>query len=110
MSKTRNEQARDSMRKLHERRKAQGICIWCSGMIDDTKYSMCARCRAKSREDGARYRAKAKELHNKIFVQPEEERIIPEDHKCWTCEWSRFEGDRFFCPFAEGTCAKEGTL
>lgn len=110
MSKTRNEQARECMRRLHDSRKAQGICIRCSGLIDNVQYCICERCRAKEREEKARYREKAKELHKKIFVWPEDEQAISEDHKCFTCEWSRFEGDRFFCPFAEGTCVKERNI
>ena len=103
----RNGQARESMRKLHDRRRAMGICIYCSGMIDAPQYSLCEKCRAKKREENAIYRESLRKLHEKCFEPiPEEEKRIPEDHKCWTCVWSRFEGDRFFCPII-GTCVKE---
>jgi hypothetical protein len=45
--------------------------------------------------------------------EPEKPKVMPEirkNHKCWYCEWRKFEGDRFFCPFAEGTCVKDGTV
>lgn len=32
------------------------------------------------------------------------------DHKCWGCEWGRFESDRFFCLFIKGSCAKTKTI
>lgn len=110
MSETRREKARECMRKLHEKRKAMGICVLCSGMIDNTKYSLCASCRVKKREQNAAYKEMKevrKLLHEKLFAFPQEEKIIPEDHKCWTCVWSKFEGDRFFCPFPLGICEKE---
>lgn len=43
-------------------------------------------------------------------ITPEKNMVLPEirkNHKCWYCEWGKFEGDRFFCPFIAGTCVKE---
>lgn len=28
------------------------------------------------------------------------------DHYCMGCMWGRYEGDRFFCLFVEGSCAR----
>lgn len=106
--KNRSEYMRNLMRELHDKRHAMGLCIYCSCIIDNVEYKTCAACRAKSREATARHR-------EMIKVQAEQERamrkasepLVPTDHKCWTCEWSRLEGDRFFCPFIEGSCVKE---
>lgn len=100
---------RERMRELHNKRHAMGLCIYCSCMIDNSQYRTCSVCRAKSREKTAKHRREKKEMeakHNEVHHV----KSIPPDHKCWKCEWRRFEGDRFFCPFAEGTCAKEGTV
>ena len=33
------------------------------------------------------------------------------DHYCMGCPWGRYEGDRFFCPFVTGSCARlRGTV
>ena len=106
MSEERDERARERMRRLHEQRKAMGICVRCSGMIDNPQYAMCSKCLAKRREESANYRDKLKKLREKCEVVVPETEEISEDHKCWTCVWSRFEGDRFFCPLV-GTCVKD---
>lgn len=82
-----------------------GLCCKCGGLRLEPAYKWCAECRSKNREKKLRY------LYGN-FPEPSkvEKRSVPSDHKCWTCEWSRYEDDRFFCPFVEGTCAKEGTL
>lgn len=110
MSGTHNEQARESMRKLHERRVKMGICIRCSGLIDDPRYNTCARCRAEKREINARYRAEKKALKEQREAPAKtisEKQPIPEGHKCLWCVWGRFLEDRFFCPFPVGVCVKE---
>lgn len=106
MSESRKEQARESMRKLHEMRRAMGICIQCSGMIDDVQYAICARCREKKREANARYRENMKKLHEKCVPIEPEEKIVPEDHKCWTCVWGKYVGTGFYCPLV-GKCVKD---
>jgi hypothetical protein len=82
-----------------------GLCSNCGGLRLEPAYKTCARCRANDREK--RLKAKYSEFEVQKNIG---ERTIKSDHKCWACEWGRFEGDRFFCPFAEGTCAKEGTI
>lgn len=106
---------RERKRALHEKRQAMGLCIRCSGLIDNPEYKTCYACRAKIRDSMAEYRQKTKEseeLRRKLQLEELKRRAsgvdIPADHKCWTCVWSRFEGDRFFCPFVIGTCIKEG--
>lgn len=101
-------------RELHAKRTAMGLCIYCSCMIDNPEYKTCSACRAKMRESMAEFRQRTKEMEEvrkklqvKELKRKQSGEGIPADHKCWTCEWSRFEGDRFFCPFAEGTCVKE---
>ena len=108
MSEARKEKSRECMRKLHDKRRAMGICIYCSGMIDDPQYSFCARCREKKREKNAKYREYLHKLHNMSEeTAPNPPKEVPSNHKCWTCVWSRFEGDRFSCPFPEGICEKD---
>lgn len=88
----------------HEQWERMGLCTNCGGLRLDLEYRMCAKCRAKERE---RKRA----LYAKDMPVDEKPRIMPEirkNHKCWYCEWRRFEQDRFFCPFVEGTCMKDG--
>lgn len=84
-----------------------GLCTNCGGLKLEPKFNTCAKCREKSRE-------KMRRLYAKDNVpEPVKLKIAPEirkDHKCWYCEWKKFEGDRFFCPFAEGTCVKDGTV
>lgn len=106
MNESRNEQARESMRKLHERRRAMGICIYCSCMIDDPKYRLCEKCRAKKREGNANYRESLRKLHEKCSVPIKEEKAVPEDHKCWNCVWGEYVGTGFFCPLV-GACVKD---
>ena len=106
MSDSRNEQARETMRKLRDKRMAMGICILCSGMIDDTQYIICSRCRAKKREENAKYRENLKKLHEKCVPIEPEKKIVPEDHKCWSCVWGTFVGTGFYCPLF-GKCVKD---
>lgn len=85
-----------------------GLCTHCGGLKLEPEFRMCAKCRAKSRENvqGIYWREKQP-------IAPEKPKVLPEirkNHKCWNCEWRKFEGDRFFCPFVEGTCVKDGTL
>lgn len=108
MSEAHNEKMRDYMRELHDKRRAMGICIYCSGMIEDAHYSVCEKCRAKKREENAAYRENLKKLREKCEVEVIEpdESSIPEDHKCWNCVWGRYVGTGFFCPII-GTCVKD---
>lgn len=113
MSESCYEHVFEKIRKMREERKAQGVCIWCGGLIEDVQYVSCLKCREKKREANARYRENRenmKQLHVECVPLEAEQKVISEDHKCWTCEWSRFEGDRFFCLFAYGTCVKEGNV
>lgn len=91
-------------REKKEQWERMGFCTMCGGLQLDPAYKTCAKCRSKRRE---------RELRNKYATFPDEpkleKRTVSNDHKCWTCEWGRFEGDRFFCPFVEGTCVKEKT-
>lgn len=85
-----------------------GLCTTCGGLKLEPEWRTCAKCRMRSREKMRAIYAK-----EKLPIEPEKPKVMPEirkDHKCWHCEWSRFEGDRFFCPFAEGTCVKDGTV
>lgn len=86
----------------HDKWERMGLCTVCGGLRLDPAYKTCARCRAKSREK------KIQSIYAD-FPQAPIASEISSDHKCWTCEWGRFEGDRFFCPFVEGTCVKEKT-
>ena len=109
----RTEYMRDCRRRLYEKRSSMGLCIFCGCMIDDHKYKTCSGCRSNQREICAKYREQKKEEKATFafLLNPSEPQqpIIPENHKCWSCEWSKYEYDRFFCLFVEGTCAKNGT-
>ena len=84
----------------------RGLCSNCGGLRLELEWKTCARCRERSREKMRAIYAKDK------MPEPEKPVVMPEirkNHKCWYCEWRKFEGDRLFCPFAEGTCVKDGT-
>ena len=83
-----------------------GLCLSCGGLKLEPEYKTCVRCRERKREQMRAIYAKDKPIPEKPKVMPE----IRKDHKCWFCEWRRFEQDRFFCPFVEGTCVKDGTV
>lgn len=86
-------------------REMMGLCTSCGKMRDDPRWKTCDRCRAREREK------KIANMYSDFEVIPlPDKREVPSNHKCWKCEWSTFLGDRFFCPFAEGTCAKSGTV
>lgn len=78
-----------------------GLCTNCGRMKLEPQYAWCSRCRAKEREK--KRRAMLEQM--KVVLIPRYAEIS-KDHKCWYCEWKRFEGDRFFCPLV-GTCVKE---
>lgn len=85
-----------------------GLCSTCGGLRLELEWKTCAKCRKRSRE-----KMRALYWQGKQPIAPEKPRVpseIRKDHKCWYCEWRKFEGDRFFCPFAEGTCMKDGTV
>lgn len=90
-------------KEVKEERRRKGLCVNCGGLRLDPAYVWCAKCRTRHKELRI-LRDLALEGDNQAPVKPEK---IRSDHKCWTCEWGRFEGDRFFCPFIEGTCVKE---
>lgn len=79
-----------------------GLCVECGCFKSNPYYKTCEKCRDRDREK------KAKKLFELFAVSAKHEITeVKKDHKCWSCEWSNFLGDRFFCPFVEGTCAKE---
>lgn len=112
MSKSHNAMARESMRKLHDRRKELGLCVYCAKLLDDTTRYSCASCRAKKQEHKAKAKEKKIGKHMLLYLEEKKQEpieiVIPEDFKCWNCVWGRFLGDRFFCPFPYGICVKEG--
>jgi len=106
---------------LYKERKRKGLCPNCGGFRLDLDYATCAKCRSEWRDrrwakskkrekELERERERALELAFSAIDAKKDREIVKSDHKCWTCVWSRFEGDRFFCPFAEGTCIKEGNV
>lgn len=93
---------------LRKQRERMGLCTNCGGMKSNPHWKQCEKCREKERN---RLREKliasyTIELHPNKPPKPKE---INSKHKCWNCEWGTFLGDRFFCPFVEGTCAKDET-
>lgn len=88
---------------LRKKRDSMGLCTNCGGMKSNPRWKYCEKCRAREREKRL---SKLAGLYDIIPVKakmPE----VKKEHKCWSCEWSEFLGDRFFCPFVEGTCVKE---
>lgn len=101
-------------------RRELGLCISCGAYLPDASYYVtCDECREKARNSGKdkkalrreymrQWREKEKAMLEQVAkavqnLVPTEElksdrHEIPVDHKCWKCEWSRFHGDRFFCP------------
>lgn len=90
-----------TIREEHLKWLKAGLCVKCGGLKLKPEYTMCEKCRSIARK--ARVESKQTFKAPKIKVYPE----IRKDHKCWNCVWSKFEGDRFFCPFMEGLCVKE---
>lgn len=108
-------------------RRELGLCICCGGYLPDASYHVtCDECREKARNSGKgkkelrrgymrQWREKEKSMLEQVAkavqkLAPTEELKsnrceVPPDHKCWQCEWSRFHGDRFFCPLVG--CVKE---
>lgn len=103
-------------REVYEKRVAMGICVKCGCMIDNPQYKTCASCRSKGREAMTAFRDRKKEMEErrkailaeKARREAEGARIT--EHSCYPCQWGKFDGDRVFCLFAEGTCAKDGNL
>ena len=87
-----------------ELRERMGLCVECGGLKTYPHHRMCDKCKAKE---------KAKRLTKLMEPTEVEAKLrsleVKPDHKCWSCEWGRFEGDRFFCPLVLGTCVKDGT-
>lgn len=111
-------------------RKELGLCVRCGMNIDNPgKYVMCEECRAKAkarmdpetrewrREYQRKYREDVKEVITRISLAAQslmeaselksQYHTVSAEHKCWTCVWSRWHGDRFFCPLVG--CVKGGT-
>ena len=111
-------------------RRELGLCVKCGGYVEDSeRYVTCETCREKMRisqsgrektewrrEYMRKYRAKERKtieiIAQKIQALVPADDLksdrgeIPEDHKCWYCEWARWHGDRFFCPLTD--CIKTG--
>lgn len=113
-------------------RRELGLCVRCGGYIADSdRYVTCDTCREKvrinqssrektewRREYMRQYRAKEKHAIKTIAEKvirlmdmtagdlKSDRQSVASDHKCWSCEWSKFHGDRFFCPLVG--CVKDG--
>lgn len=81
---------------------SMGMCCHCGGLRLDPAYKTCARCREQ-------YKVSRNKKAYENFPDASGLQMPPikRDHKCWSCEWANWLGDRFFCPFVEGTCVKE---
>ncbi len=88
---------------LRKRREQMGLCTKCGGLKSNPHWNWCEKCRVENRE---RYLTRTAGSYAHIPAKAKEPEVKKE-HKCWTCEWAKFLGDRFFCPFVEGTCVKE---
>ena len=90
---------------LRKRREHMGLCTTCGGMKSNPQWKTCEKCRDKGRQKCISSLVKQIGSYD-VTVKVNVQEVRPE-HKCWTCEWSKYLGDRFFCPFVEGTCVKE---
>lgn len=106
-------------------RRELGLCVKCGVEIEHSEgktYAMCSECREKAKKAQAisemreyrrrymkEYRKKEKLIEKSELTMCKTKssaekslsslrREIPEDHKCWNCVWSKWHGDRFFCP------------
>lgn len=52
--------------------------------------------------------AYAQERMQPVYELNSDRCSIPADHKCWSCMWATWCGDRFFCPLVF-TCIREKT-
>lgn len=93
----------DWHKEMRIKRDQMGLCTKCGGMREKPHWKYCDKCRFREREKRLAKLAKSYEFAVIIKDKPE----VKKEHKCWTCEWSTFLGDRFFCPFVVGTCVKE---
>jgi predicted metal-dependent hydrolase len=107
---------------LYYARRELGLCVECGMDVDDPeKFVMCRSCRTKQhdysstdeirawrREYQRAYREELKKTLERIAVEVQklsgakelesDRKRISSTHKCWGCVWSRWHGDRFFCP------------
>ena len=114
----------DALKKqqIYYARRELGLCVKCGMNVENPeKYVTCAACREIART--RKYSEEKREFRKEYMRQYRDElkatmhRIsqsvqklmdakelsvkhdeIPKNHKCWTCVWSRWHGDRFFCP------------
>lgn len=124
------EQSVRSAQKYYMRREL-GLCVKCGGYIENSeRYVTCTTCREKARLDQSgrnktewrreymrQYREKERRAIKTLAIKAQQllppvplkstKVEIPADHKCWNCEWSKFHGDRFFCPLVG--CVKEAS-
>lgn len=117
--------------RLYYARRELGLCVKCGMPAEyrnNHKYTQCADCRRKarerwqgldkkeySREYMRKYQEDSKRVVQKLAIMTQnllapkdlfvQRKAIPDDHKCWNCVWSRWHGDRFFCPLVG--CVKE---
>ena len=102
---------RAQSREKRLKREQMGLCVSCGGLRLDPAWKNCARCRDVVRRKQFNKMLATKEPYTESEVKKRvQAHTVNDTHKCWTCEWGRFEGDRFFCPFAYGTCVKEGNV
>lgn len=110
-------------------RRELGLCVKCGKQVEQPeKYAVCATCREKARlrlepeekrefrkEYMRQYRDDLKATMHRIsqavqkLMDAKELSVkhdeVSKNHKCWTCVWSRWHGDRFFCPLVG--CVKQ---
>ena len=87
-----------------QERRARGECPRCGAKIDVSEgYVYCIDCRAK-RSTRARLLRTQQKREAEMFAQRAQAEI------CRTCYWARRDGDRIFCPSAQGTCIRREML
>ena len=109
-------------RRTYYARRELGLCVKCGMEVEEpAQYVLCAACREKAhlnntteemrawrRQYQRTYREELKHTLERIAIEVQKlsgvyklksDRMeIQREHKCWGCVWSRFHGDRFFCP------------
>lgn len=107
---------------LYNARRELGLCVRCGMNVEEPeKYVVCSECREDRRlyystnekrewrrEYQRAYREELKHTLERIAIEVQkltgayklksDRREIPREHKCWGCVWSRYHGDRFYCP------------
>lgn len=82
-----------------------GLCTNCGGLKLNPTYNWCEKCRAMER--AKRNKKALADFQPTRPARTKEKPAVSETHKCWGCEWGKFLGDRFFCPFPYGVCMKD---